>query len=99
MEQIGVGIIGSGGIASTAHIPALRDIPDARILAISNRSIEKARAAASGLDGVAVYDDNQRVIDHPGVDAVIVCTPPNAHAEWTIKAARAGKHELCEKPM
>jgi predicted dehydrogenase len=99
VDKIGFGIIGSGGIATTAHIPSLKEIPEAQILAISNRSIDKARAVASQLDSVAAYSDNQQVIDHPGVDAVILCMPPKWHAEWAIKAAQAGKHVLCEKPM
>ena len=73
MGKIGFGIIGSGGIATTAHIPSLLEITDAQVLAVANRSIEKARAAAAAhVDGAAAYVDNQRVIDHPDVDAVIV---------------------------
>ena len=72
MGKIGFGIIGSGGIATTAHIPSLLEISDAQLLAVANRSIEKARAAAALVDGAAAYDDNQLVIDHPGVEAVIV---------------------------
>ncbi len=99
MGKIGFGIIGSGGIATTAHIPSLLEIADAQVLAVANRSIDKARAAAALVDGATAYDDNQRVIAHPGVDAIIVSMPPKWHAEWTIKAAQAGKHVLCEKPM
>ena len=99
MGKIGFGIIGSGGIATTAHIPSLLEITDAQLLAIASRSIEKARAAAAHVDGAAAYADNQQVIDHPGVEAVILCMPPKWHAEWAIKAAQAGKHVLCEKPM
>jgi predicted dehydrogenase len=99
MGKIGFGIIGAGGIATTAHIPSLAEISGAQLLAVATRSIETARAAAALVEGTAAYDDNQLVIDHPGVEAVIVSMPPKWHAEWAIKAAQAGKHVLCEKPM
>jgi len=97
--EIGFGIIGCGGIAFNAHIPSIEAIPDARVVAVSSRSEASARRAAErcGLD--TWYTDNQKVIGHPGVDAVIIATPPNLHAEWTVKAAEGGKHVLCEKPM
>lgn len=99
MGKIGFGIIGSGGIATTAHIPSLVEISDAQVLAIASRSIEKARVAAARIEGATVYADNQQVIDHPGVEAVILAMPPKWHAEWAVKAAQAGKHVFCEKPM
>jgi myo-inositol 2-dehydrogenase / D-chiro-inositol 1-dehydrogenase len=99
MAKIGFGIIGSGGIATTAHIPSLLEIPDAQLIAISGTSVEKARAAAAHVESAAAYGDNQQVIDHPAVEAVVLCMPPKWHAEWAVKAAQAGKHVLCEKPM
>ena len=56
-------------------------------------------AAAARIEGATVYADNQQVIDHPGVEAVILAMPPKWHAEWAVKAAQAGKHVFCEKPM
>jgi myo-inositol 2-dehydrogenase/D-chiro-inositol 1-dehydrogenase len=98
-KKMGFGIIGCGGIAATAHIPSIAEIPDATVVAVSSRSEVSAQRAAEicGLD--IWFTDNQKVVDHPDVDAVVICTPPNVHAEWTIKAAAAGKHVLCEKPM
>jgi len=98
-DKVRFGIIGCGGIAWNAHIPAIRAVDDAEVVAVSNRSPEKAQAAARLLGLDAWYTENQRVIDRPDVDAVIIAAPPNAHAEWTVKAATAGKHVLCEKPM
>jgi predicted dehydrogenase len=98
-EPIGIGIIGSGGIALDAHIPAILELADTELVALSNRSEAKAQRAAARAGIDEWYTDNQKVIDHPGVDAVVICTPPNAHKEWTLKAAAAGKHVLCEKPM
>lgn len=99
MEKIGLGIIGGGGIATTAHIPSLLEIPEAQLVAVASRSAEKASAAAALVPGAAACADNQHVIDDPGVSAIILCMPPKWHAEWAIKAAEAGKHVLCEKPM
>jgi len=99
MQKIGFGIIGCGGIAFDAHLPSLKEIPEAKVVAVSNRSEEKAIKAAEYCEISAWYTDNQEVIDEEGVDVVVICIPPNGHAEWTIKAAEAGKHVLCEKPM
>ena len=98
-QKIGFGIIGCGGIAFDAHLPSLKEIPSAEVVAVSNRSEGKAIKAAEYCGISTWYTDNQKVIDEEGVDAVVICIPPNGHAEWTIKAAEAGKHVLCEKPM
>ena len=99
MNKIGFGIIGCGGIALDAHIPSIETIDDAQLVAISRRTEEKAKEIAQAHNVDSYYTDNQKVIDNPKVDAVIVTTPPNLHKEWTIKAAQKGKHVLCEKPM
>lgn len=99
MKQLGLGIIGTGGIAQNGHMPALKQVGEARLVAVSNPRIAKAQAAGAKFGAQFVYADHADVINHPEVEAVIICSPPKFHMEQTVAAAKAGKHVLCEKPM
>lgn len=98
-EQIGIAIQGAGWVA-TEHIRAYQRNRSARIVAVGSRTLDGARqkAAEMGIDGVALFDDYDQMLAHPEVRAVSICTPPGRHPLETIKAARAGKHVLIEKP-
>ena len=100
MSTIGVGIIGTGGIAR-AHMRGYGSLADrCRIAAVADIDVERARqAAAEAGANVKVYDDYRRLLEDGEVDLVSVCTPPFVHAEIAIAALRAGKHVLVEKPM
>src|SRR5262249_12408079 len=91
------GIIGAGVIARTfaASIPYTET---GRLVAVASR--EPGRPGlVEDFPGARVLDGYQAMLDDPGVDAVYIATPHPGHAEWTIKAAEAGKHVLCEKPI
>ncbi len=97
--MIGVGIIGSGGIALANHLPGLRLCREARVVAVCDanpRVLDEAKRAARVDVGFSDYRD---VLGHPGVDAVIVATPNDLHPEIVLAACAAGKHVLCEKPL
>ena len=98
MEKIRFGMIGAGGI-STAHLPAIQEHGDAEIVCIADtdEALAKERAAKYGADRTCGSYDQLMEMDD--VDAVIVGIPTQFHADATIKAAQAGKHVLCEKPM
>lgn len=98
-REFGVLIHGAGWV-STQHIAACRRNPHTRVVAISSRSRDSAqrRADEAGLTDVAVYDDFERALTHPGVDLVAVCTPQHVHCANVLAAARAGKHLIIEKP-
>lgn len=100
MRQLGVLIHGAGWV-SGEHIKAFVRNPHTRVAAISSRREESARrrAVEAGLEGVGLYSDLDRALEHPGVDIVSVCTPQHLHADNTIRAARAGKHIVIEKPI
>lgn len=98
-EKIGFGIVGCGGIARIAHLASFKEIPEAKVVAISRRTEHEGRRIAHEFGVENWYTDNNRVIEHKDVEAVIVATPPRYHKEITIACAKAGKHVLCEKPM
>lgn len=93
-----VGIIGCGKIAQTRHIPEYADNEYAEIIGYYDFNYERARELAERFGGKA-YTSVEELLEAPGLDAVSVCVANNAHAEISVKALRAGKHVLCEKPM
>ncbi|MGC9349541.1 MAG: Gfo/Idh/MocA family protein [Anaerolineae bacterium] len=99
-SKLNVGIIGIGWWALTRHAPRLQEIPDAELVAIARRNPEALADAKEALGGgVEAYTDWHRLLDHPGLDAVIVSTPQYAHTEPTVGALERGFPVLLEKPM
>ncbi len=92
-----VGMIGAGEIGKM-HAECYSNIPNARVVAIADPITERAGALADRF-GAAVAEDGNAVIGMDGVDVVDLCVPTPLHPEYTVKAAKAGKHVLCEKPM
>jgi UDP-N-acetyl-2-amino-2-deoxyglucuronate dehydrogenase len=92
---IRVGIVGVGAVAAH-HAEVLRREPDVRLAALWDVDPARlaARSAAWGVPAAADLEDLW-----PRVDAVFVCTPPGHHREPTVRAAAAGKHVFCEKPI
>jgi len=70
-----------------------------QIVAIASRDLERASKAAKDLNIPRAYGSYQAALDDPGIEAVYVPLPNHLHVSWTIKAAEAGKHVLCEKPI
>ena len=99
-DKYGVLIVGAGWV-STQHIAAYLNNPNAAIVAICDRRIDAARQRAqeAGLTDVAIYEDLEQALKHPGVDAVSICTPQHVHCQCVLAAARAGKHMIIEKPV
>ena len=96
--MIKIGILGCGKIAQVRHIPEYADNPNCELKGFFNPTRARAAEMAAKYGGV-VYDTAEELLADPAIDAVSVCAANNAHAELTIKALRAGKHVLCEKPM
>lgn len=98
MSKLRWGIIGCANIATKAFIPAVRQSEHGVVTAIASRDEAKARAAAETHGIPTAYGSYVELLNDPNVDAVYIPLPNHLHREWTIRAARAGKHVLCEKP-
>jgi len=98
--MIGIGIIGSGAIASVHVDSYKRYASDCQVKAVCDTFKAKADdlIANKALNAKA-YDDYKKLLSDPTVDAVSVCLPPSAHAQISIDALKAGKHVIVEKPM
>lgn len=96
-EPVRWGVLGVAGI-NAAMVPAIISSPHAQLVGIASRDVSRARASADE-HGVEAFDGYDALLADPRIEAVYIPTPNAQHAEWTIKAARAGKHILCEKPL
>ncbi len=93
------GVLGVAAIAVRQVIPAMRRSPRARIAAIASRELAKAEAAAAALGIPRAYGSYEALLADPEVEAVYIPLPNHLHVPWTTRAAEAGKHVLCEKPI
>jgi len=93
------------GVLSTANIglkkvlPAMQRGEHTTVVAIASRNLAKARQAATALDIPTAYGSYEELLADPNVDAIYNPLPNQFHVPWMIKAAEAGKHVLCEKPI
>lgn len=98
-STIRYGITGFGRFAEKAIAPAIQQSHNSTLFAIHNRSISRAKDAASVLSIPHAFDSVADLVAHADVDAVFIVSANSAHCEEAILAAEAGKHVLCEKPM
>jgi predicted dehydrogenase len=101
-STLGVGIIGVDpvrGWAATAHIPALRALPNYEIRALSAHSAESARAAGEVFGVSAAFSDHQQLVTRPDIDVVAVTVKAPHHRELVSAALAAGKAVYCEWPL
>jgi predicted dehydrogenase len=102
-RKLGFALVGLGGLSTGQLAPALQQTQYCRLAAIvtgtpSKIPVWKARYNIPDKN-VYNYDTMEQMADNPDIDVVYVVTPNALHAEHTIKAAKAGKHVICEKPM
>src|SRR6184192_4508125 len=102
MAMLGVGIVGispARGLAATAHIPALRALPNYQIRALSAHNMESARAAGEAFGVSAVFTDHEQLVTQPDIDVVAVTVKVPHHRELVSAAIAAGKAVYCEWPL
>ncbi|MBO0937711.1 Gfo/Idh/MocA family oxidoreductase [Fibrella sp. HMF5335] len=99
MDQINWGIIGCGDVTEVKSGPAFNKVPHSALVAVMRRDAQKADDYARRHQVPAWYTDADALINDPNVNAVYVATPPDSHADYAIRAMRAGKPVYVEKPM
>ncbi len=91
------GVLGVAGITE-ATVPAMLASPAVELVGIASRDLSRAQSAAARY-GIEPFDGYDALLADPRIEAVYIPVPNAQHAEWSIRAARAGKHVLCEKPL
>jgi predicted dehydrogenase len=98
-RKIRWGVLGVARIATEKVIPATQLGAASEVAAIASRDLEKARRAAARLGIPKAYGSYEALLADPEIDAVYNPLPNHLHVPWSIRAADAGKHVLCEKPI
>ncbi|WP_437573142.1 Gfo/Idh/MocA family protein [Sorangium sp. So ce887] len=93
------GVLGASSFALKVSLPSMRRGPLTQLAALASRDIGKARAAAQSLGIPKAYGSYDELLDDPEIEAIYNPLPNHLHVKWTARAARAGKHVLCEKPI
>jgi predicted dehydrogenase len=93
------GVLSTANIGLTKVIPGMMRGQFTSVTAIASRDLARARQAASALGIATAYGSYEELLADPAIDAVYIPLPNHLHVPWTIKAAEAGKHVLCEKPL
>ncbi len=99
MKKLNVGIIGAGRIGQVHAKSITYHIPQAKIVAISDIYYEGAEKVAESLGIPNAYEDYHEILNNPEIDAVLICSSTDTHADIAVEAAEAGKHIFCEKPV
>ena len=102
-RKLGYAIVGLGGYGLGTIIPQFKHCQNSKLVALVSGDPAKAKrvAAEHGVPEKNIYNyqNYDSIRDNPDIDIVYICLPVSMHAEYTIRAAKAGKHVLCEKPM
>ena len=98
-DKVRWGVLGAANIAVKKVIPAMQRGELCEVLGLASRDVEKARRAAHALGVPKVYGSYEELLADEEIEAVYNPLPNNLHVPWTKKAAEAGKHVLCEKPV
>src|SRR5262245_37735616 len=99
IDKVRWGILGTANIALAKVIPAMQLSPWCEITAIASRDLAKAEQAAAELNIPNAYGSYEELLADDTVEAIYNPLPNHLHVPWTVKAADAGKHVLCEKPI
>jgi predicted dehydrogenase len=98
-DKLRWGVLSTANIGLQKVIPAMQLGKHGSVVAIASRDLARARQAAAALGIPTAYGSYQELLADPNIDAIYNPLPNQLHIPWTIKAAEAGKHILCEKPL
>jgi predicted dehydrogenase len=100
-KRVGYAVVGLGRISQVAVLPAFRHSKKAKLVAVVSADRNKAKRLATrfGASAAYTYDNYDKCLANPEVEAVFIATDNGTHARYSVQAARAGRHVLCEKPM
>jgi predicted dehydrogenase len=98
-SRIGVGVIGLGGVSSAVHLPGLKLCEQAEIVALCDADPDRLKQVAQEYHVSETFTEYERLLQHPGVDAVVIATPTVLHQPIALAAIAAGKHVLVEKQL
>ena len=99
MDQVRLGVIGFGAIAKNYHIPAIAQVPEAKMVAVADLDEAKAQECAKEYDISDVYSDYRPIMERDDIHAVILLTRCDTHLEVVTAAADVGKHVFMQKPF
>ena len=99
MKKIRWGILGAAKIAREQVIPAMKKSESTELVAIASKDLRKAHSLGKKFNIPKIYNKYEDLIKDPNIDAVYNPLPNHLHVPWSIKAAKEGKHVLCEKPI
>jgi xylose dehydrogenase (NAD/NADP) len=98
-KKIRLGVLSTANIGRAAVIPAIQAARNGEVVAVASRDLEKAKEFAGRLGIPHAYGSYMALLEAEDIDAIYIPLPNSLHREWTIRAAQAGKHILCEKPL
>ncbi|MCA0273069.1 MAG: Gfo/Idh/MocA family oxidoreductase [Proteobacteria bacterium] len=99
MKPMNWGVLGAAKFARDHMARAIHEAEGARLYALATSSADKANGFKAFCPDLKVHDSYEALLADPAVEAVYIPLPNNLHVEWTLKAAKAGKHVLTEKPI
>jgi myo-inositol 2-dehydrogenase / D-chiro-inositol 1-dehydrogenase len=99
MKKLNLGVIGTGRIGKVHTATLVQSVPQAVVVAIADINLQSANELAKAFGIATVFSNYMDVINHPEVEAVVICSPTETHARYIVDAAKAGKYIFCEKPV
>lgn len=99
MQNVNIGLLGCGRIATLVYLNLLRRLPGVSLSAIAEPDAAQREKARRAAPQARLYSDYKDLLHDPGIDAVIICLPNNMHAEAAVSAFESGKHVYMEKPV
>src|SRR5215472_4099126 len=98
-DKVRWGVLGVARIAVEKVIPAMQAGTNCEVIAIASRDLSKAKQAADRRSIPRAYGSYEALLADPDIEAIYNPLPNHLHVSWSIRAAEAGKHVLCEKPI